>query len=900
MHAAKLGRRANYLPKSAPCFILSSVTEKQASNVWFIVIAAAALGSVSLIAVRYFGRDSADGAARPRQAGQNASAANKRQGNASPSPPLDFTAPVMGDVPEFSLTDQDHNAFGTSDLRGKVWIANFIFTRCRATCPMQTRRMTVLQEQLTRDPCWPGIRLVSISVDPEHDRPDVLKAYGMTAAADLSQWKFLTGDREEIWRISKEGFHLRVAEDALNSDSPIVHDSKFVLVDRQGRLRGYFDVLGEEGLKDLRQALNFVLPEFVPDDYPEAGKSDSPMTHLAQPPDILFIPWLDERREAQRKSIQDLDSFHDFQFHRAADRAGIDFHPQIVDEQRSRLVVNHYDHGNGVAVADVDGDGRLDIFFVAQVGANGLYLNLGNGKFENITETAGVAVTDRIGVTASFADIDNDGDADLFVTTVRGGNLLLENDGRGVFRDIAAEAGLGYVGHSSAGVFFDYNRDGWLDLFLANVGKYTTDELASVRLDSTTSLPEGDYQYYLGVRDAFAGHLKPELAEQSILYRNVDGKQFVDVSREVGLVDMSWSGDATPCDPNEDGWPDLYVLNMQGDDQFYENVEGQRFERTTSEHFPKTPWGSMGVKSFDFDNDGRFDLLITDMHSDMSQDVGPEREKEKSDIQWPESLLGGAKDKFIFGNAFFRRQGASEQGEPVFQEISDQIGVENYWPWGVSAADFNADGFEDLFIASSMCFPYRYGANSLLLNHGGQRFVDAEFALGVEPRPAGERLKPWFELDCDGADRENPVCRGRSGRVTVWSVLGSRSSVVFDLDEDGDLDIVTHDFNSPPQVLLSDLSEKRRSLNYLLIRLRGVQSNRDGLGAVVTVATSQGACKKPHDGKSGYLAQSRMPLYFGLGDAETAGRIEVAWPSGKKQVMEGPFQANQVLEIVEE
>jgi hypothetical protein len=404
----------------------------------------------------------------------------------------------------------------------------------------------------------------------------------------------------------------------------------------------------------------------------------------------------------------------------------------------------------------------------------------------------------------------------------------------------------------------------------------------------------------VGTADAFAGHLKPDHAEQSILYRNVGGKKFVDVSREAGLIDTSWSGDATPCDPNADGWPDLYILNMQGDDQFYENIEGKRFERKSRELFPKTPWGSMGVKYFDFDNDGGFDLIVTDMHSDMSQDVGPDREKEKSDMQWPESFLGGPKDKSIFGNAFFHRQAGSEQSGPVFEEISDRIGIENYWPWGLSVADYNADGFEDLFIASSMCFPYRYSANALLLNDGGKRFVDAEFALGVEPRPEGERIKPWFELDCDGIDRENPVCRGRNGRITVWSALGSRSSVVFDLDDDGDLDIVTHDFNSPPQVFLSDLAEKRDSLNYLVVQLRGVQSNRDGLGAVVTVATIRGAFKKPQDGKSGYLSQSRMPLYFGLGEAETVDRIEVAWPSGKTQVVEGPLEANQVLEVVEE
>ncbi|MBW3600117.1 MAG: VCBS repeat-containing protein, partial [Planctomycetes bacterium] len=851
---------------------------KRETTIWLAVIGLVALASVAVLTVQYFQGAPSAPVTAVRGDGQSASPRPAPSGNESAPETDSSIAPVLGQAPEFTLTDQDGQSFGASDLQGKVWIANFIFTRCRATCPMQTQQMAALQAALAKDPSWPGVRLLSISVDPEYDRPDILKAYATLAGAEHSQWKFLTGDREKIWRTAKEGFHLPVADDARNSAMPIMHDSKFVLVDRQGRIRGYFDVLEEGGLAELQRALDFVLPEMAP---PEEGVAASAreMTHLAQPPEILHNPWLEERRQAQTQALQELEAFHDFQFRNAVEETGTEFHPQIVDEQRWRLQVNHYDHGNGVAVADVDSDGRLDIFFVAQAGANGLFRNRGDGKFENITEQAGVAVEDRIGVTASFADIDNDGDADLFVTTVRGGNLMFENDGSGVFRDIAAEAGLDYVGHSSAGVFFDYNRDGLLDLFLTNVGKYTTEELAGLRIDGTSSLPEGDYRYYVGTADAFAGHLKPDFAERSILYKNLDGRSFADVSSEVGLSDASWSGDATPIDPNEDGWPDLYVLDMQGHDEYYENVGGERFDKKSREVFPKTPWGSMGVKSLDFDNDGHFDLFITDMHSDMSEDVGPEREKLKSEMQWPESFLGSDPEDSIFGNAFFRHRGG-DSGSELFEEISDEIGVENYWPWGLSAADFNADGFEDLFIASSMCFPYRYGANSLLLNDGGRRFVDSEFALGVEPRPEGKRIKPWFELDCDGQDRDNPICRGRTGKVTVWSALGSRSSVVFDLDDDGDLDIVTNDFNSEPLVLLSNLAEKRSPLNYLAVRLRGAESNRDGLGAVVTVTTAEGVYKKANDGKSGYLSQSRMPLYFGLGEAAAAQRVEVAWPSG--------------------
>ena len=121
-----------------------------------------------------------------------------------------------------------------------------------------------------------------------------------------------------------------------------------------------------------------------------------------------------------------------------------------------------------------------------------------------------------------------------------------------------------------------------------------------------------------------------------------------------------------------------------------------------------------------------------------------------------------------------------------------------------------------------------YHVDSLLLNDHGQRFHDAEFIVGVEPRRDARTATPWFELDCAGADSHHELCAGRNGRIVVWGALGSRSSVIFDLDQDGDLDIVTNDFNSPPMVLTSNLSERNPELRYLSIQLRGTRTNRDG------------------------------------------------------------------------
>jgi hypothetical protein len=590
------------------------------------------------------------------------------------------------------------------------------------------------------------------------------------------------------------------------------------------------------------------------------------------------LVWRDMQKRAnlQQRSRSNFKVPMSFRFEDQIIESGIGFENTIVDDGGRDYKAVHYDHGNGVAVADVDGDGRLDVYFSNQIGGNQLWRNLGKGRFEEITETAGVGLADRIGVTASFADYDNDGDPDLFVTTVRMGNTLFRNDGKGRFEDVTKAAGLTHSGHSSAAVFFDYNNDGLLDLLLTNVGVYTLDK-------------QGPGGYYIGVGDAFAGHLKSERFERSILYKNVGGKHFVDQSENAMLLDESFSGDAAVADVNCDGFVDFYLLNMQGDDHFYVNQGGEFFQEETRTWFPKTPWGTMCGKFFDADNDGDLELYLTDMHSDMSQKVGTALEKDKSDMQWTEPFLKGG-DNNIFGNAFYRRDGKR------FEEVSDAMGVENYWPWGFSVGDLNADGYLDLFVASSMNFPFRYGINSVLINNRGERFLDSEFLLGVEPRPSS--VKPWFVLDCSGADQQHRMCTDREGAQVVWAPYGSRSSVLFDYDDDGDLDILAAEFNSQPQLLSSNLAQ-RGTVNFLKVRLVGKKSNRGGLGAKVTVHFGERSLTQVNDGQSGYLSQSDMPLYFGLGEAQKVDLVDVVWPSGTKQEVREGLKANSLLVVRE-
>lgn len=617
---------------------------------------------------------------------------------------------------------------------------------------------------------------------------------------------------------------------------------------------------------------------------------------IYRPEDVAEPLQLEERRQRQLESAEQIDAFHDFRFEDRLAASGIDFQHKIVDDAGIAYKMVHYDHGNGLSIADVDGDSLLDVYFVNQVGANELWRNLGGARFENVTESAGVGLDSVVSVTSAFADIDNDGDQDLYVTAVREGNFLFENDGTGTFRDISEKAGLRHSGHSSGAVFFDFDGDGLLDLFLTNVGQYTTGERVPIEGLTRLENRESEYFYYVGYGDSTMGKLIPERDEENVLYRNAGDNRFVDVTEAAGVAGTGWSGDAIAWDVNGDGRQDLYVLNMNGNDEYYENVDGRRFELRTPEMFRRTPFGSMGAATLDYNNDGRIDLYLTDMHSDMwetNRYISPVREKERPQRVLPIRLPDGSAPN-IFGNALFE-----QDADGSFTDVALETGTENYWPWGASSGDLNADGFEDLFVTSSMNYPFRYHVNSVLLNEGGEHFADSEFILGVEPRRGGRTAKLWYEVDCGEAD--HAVCdeMGAEGRVDVWGALGSRTSAIFDLDNDGDLDVVTGEFNDVPMVLVSNLSERMPDMTYVEIDLVGTASNRDGLGAAVRVVTDTLALTKVYNGKSGYLSQSSYPLYFGLGGHDRIDHIEVTWPSGRLQTVRGPLEANQLIEIVE-
>jgi hypothetical protein len=554
-------------------------------------------------------------------------------------------------------------------------------------------------------------------------------------------------------------------------------------------------------------------------------------------------------------------------FREIAAESGITFRMFFLPgEQGEKFKTNLYDHGSGVAVADYDSDGHDDIYFVNQLGPNALYRNKGDGTFVEVTREAGVALDDRICVAAAFADYDNDGDQDLFVTSTRGGNVLFRNEGNGTFRDVTREAGLAHVGHSSAATFFDFDRDGDLDLFVGNTGKWTLDTFDQVS------------KYFPGKGDL--GELAGCPVEDNILYRNNGDGTFTDVTAKAGLKGMGWGGDIAAFDFNEDGYPDLLVTNMFGRSQLYRNNGDGTFTDVTLATLGRTPWGGMGVRALDFNNDGKLDLYIVDMHSDMwtrpfhdpslvqekkkyphvnGPLAEPGRPRAEEDEKFFADLFRIRYDEVLFGNAFYKNLGGGK-----FVEMSDRAGLETFWPWGVVPGDFDNDGYEDVFVPSGMGYPFWYWPNYLMRNNGDETFTDRAGAEGIEPPPGGHYLPDRI-----------------GGRPATRS---SRCAAAADFDGDGRLEIIVNNFNDHPYYFKNNFSPK----NHVAFRLRGTKGNRDAIGAVVRLYAGGEVMTRQLHGAGGYLSQSSKTVHFGLGDHTRVDRVEIQWPGGALQTIESP------------
>jgi enediyne biosynthesis protein E4 len=491
--------------------------------------------------------------------------------------------------------------------------------------------------------------------------------------------------------------------------------------------------------------------------------------------------------------------------------------------------------GTGIAIGDYDGDGLPDIFVVSKTGRCWLYHNLGGYKFEDVTEKAGVGGTPGVWTQgATFVDINNSGRLDIYVCRYNAPNLLYINQGDGTFKEMAHEYGLDVVDSSVMAAFSDYDRDGWLDVYIAT------------NILSTRDHPNG---------------------QRGILLHNNRNGTFTNVTQSAGITGESQSHSATWWDYDNDGWPDLYVANDYGyPDRLYHNNRDGTFTDVLGRVLPHTSFSSMGSDLGDVRNDGYIDFLVADMAATSHQRdqhlIADARGRDQESTEIP-----GSAPKY-HRNALLLNTGTG-----YFQEGAFLAGVAaTDWTWSVRLEDLDNDGRLDLFVTNG--FPRDPGADVV------QRMMRAEtpaerVRIMYESPPQAEvhlALRNMGDMDFKNVSAEWGV--GKRG-VSFGAALG-------DLSGDGNLDIVYSNFHSGVTILRNDCD----SGHVVNVYLRGTVSNRYGVGATVRVESALGLQARQLTLARGYMSSSEPMLHFGLGADTVIRRMVVTWPSGHVQTFE--------------
>ena len=524
--------------------------------------------------------------------------------------------------------------------------------------------------------------------------------------------------------------------------------------------------------------------------------------------------------------------------------------------------IDIYGH-NGVSFGDIDDDGFDDLYVCQPAGLpNRLYRNRGDGTFEDITESSGVGVLENTAC-ALFADFDNDGRQDLIVVRTTG-PLLFVNQGNGKFRQRpdAFQFAQPPRGTFTGAAVADYDRDGWLDIYFCLYLYYQG---------------TGQYKYPSPYFDA-------ENGPPNFLMRNQRDGTFRDVTSETGLNQNNtrYSFCCGWNDYDKDGWPDLYVVNDFGRKNLYHNNGDGTFTDLAPQAGVEDVGAGMSVCWLDYNNDGAEDLYIADMWTAAGTRISTQDIFQK-DI--PEEVRAFYR-KHARGNSLFRAT-----GKGTFQDTGAVAGVEmGRWAWSSDAWDFDHDGFPDLYIANGMVSgPSREELNSFFWRQVvANSPVEARAAQGYEQgwNAINELIRSdgtWsgYERNVFYANNRDDTFSDVSGAIGLDFIEDGRTFALADFDHDGRLEVFLKNRNGPQLRLLQNvISNLAPSIAF---RLRGGKSNRDAIGAAVTVETAAGRQTRVVQAGSGFLAQHSKELLFGLGDAKGAVRASIRWPSGLVQ-----------------
>ncbi len=530
----------------------------------------------------------------------------------------------------------------------------------------------------------------------------------------------------------------------------------------------------------------------------------------------------------------------------------------------------YFYNGGGVAAGDVNNDGLPDLYFSANQGPNKLYLNRGNFRFEDATEQAGVAGTGSWKTGVSMADVNGDGWLDIYVCQVGsyksivGRNQLFINLGNGTFAERAAEYGLDFKGFSTHAAFFDYDADGDLDLYLLNHSVHAAENYGSATIRQR--------------REPLAGDR---------LYRN-DGGRFNDVSEQAGIFGsrIGYGLGVAISDLNLDGRPDIYVANdfHENDYLYYNNGDGT-FTEAIQQSMQHTSNFSMGCDIADYNNDGLPDVFTLDMKPAEETVLKRSAGTDPYNIYLFKLSYGY---HFQFPrNMLQLHSGLCTPTTARFSEIGQLAGIAaTDWSWSVLCFDMDNDGWKDLFISNGI----RRRLNDLdylnfISNEQVQRnATDLEMARRM---PDGAVPNFAFRNQADLTFQDVSAAWGLNRKGY------SNGAAWADLDNDGDLDLVVNNLDAPASVYRNRTSEQTPN-RYLDFKLEGEGANTHGIGAQVWVAAAQQVQMQEHYASRGFQSSVAPGLHFGLGQASQVDSVLVIWPDRRVQVLR-QLQANQRL-----
>ena len=492
--------------------------------------------------------------------------------------------------------------------------------------------------------------------------------------------------------------------------------------------------------------------------------------------------------------------------------------------------------GTGVAIGDYDGDGRPDIFVVSKTEGCRLFRNLGDFRFEDVTERAGVGDKgDAAGIWkqgVTFVDINNNGLLDIYVCRVGAPNLLYMQQGDGTFREEAAARGLADDDGSFMAAFCDYDRDGHLDVFVK------------------TNPPES------------AGHLN---AQRNYLFHNTGDGTFTDVTERAGIGGKAQGHCAIWWDYDGDGWPDLYVANdFTPPDKLYHNNRDGTFRDAINTVVPHMPFSSMGADLGDVNNDGLVDLFVADMAVTTHQ-------KDQRTMANARRLITDPPDSVSDAPEYMRNALYINTGTGRCLEAANLAGLAaTDWTWSVRLEDLDNDGRLDLFVTNGM---YRENNNADLLARMMMADSPAEKVAIERASPEMPEQHLAFQNMGDLRFEDVSASWGLNQKaISFGAALG-------DLTGDGNLDIVYSNFHGGVTLLRNESDTGHR----ILVALRGIRSNRFGVGSVVRIETDSGVQVRPLVLSRGLQSSSEPIVHFGLGADTRIRRRTVSWPSGHEQ-----------------